>query len=759
MKRIHQIATARARRLDFTSLAVLAGALAVAPAAFAQGAVQSLEEVVVTAERTETRLQQTAIAVTAVTAGELEARSVSNVKTVVKTIPNVAITAGPTGGNDGFYFIRGIGQVDSNPAADPGVGTYIDDVYLGRIQGSAIDALDIAQIEVLRGPQGTLFGRNTIGGAVSIITADPKSEFGGYLRGILGSRERVDVAGAVDIPLSDSFAVKVSGNFRKQEGWGKSVYNSNTYGDIDNRGARLKAVWTPNDNFSLKFSADITRGDGSGSLTVLRGFNPLAGRPAGTTPLGVPLPADLFADTSPDQFRTFQSNPEINEMDASGQSLTATWDLGFATLKSITAHRQVSQYVFNDFDATGYNLYDSFFDTDQDQISQELQLTGKAFEDRTSWLLGVYGYNEEIDHVNAICLGTNNGVPPGRVSTRFSNQCLRNNQKFHLEINSWAVFGNLKHAFTDRLSVSLGVRYTEEEKDQQYRFFLDNTAGVFSFFGLPRGIIPSITADVSDSWSKFTPKIGVDYKWSDTVFLYANYGKGFKSGGFDGRPTPGSPIRSYAPEEIDTYEVGVKTDWFDRRLRLNVAAFYSEYTDIQLLVVDAASGFFVLTNAGDSNIKGVEVELTALPIENLRVQASAGFMSNEYQRLSPGAAASGIGLSDKLPVTPDFTGSLSAAYTIPTSLGELVLRGDYNYRSKVSYGAPNQPLEIQKGFGLLDLRATLALSEGLDLAVFGTNVTDEFYYQNAQDVRGALGVAFAGPAAPREWGVEAKFKF
>jgi iron complex outermembrane recepter protein len=767
----------RARRLGLVSLAAMAAALAVAPAALAQeappadGSDATVEEITVYGERRATNLQETPIAITAVTSEQLEAQTVRNVGDIVDEIPNVARTSGPTGGQDAFFFIRGIGQVDSNPAGDPGVGVYIDDVYLGRIQGASLETLDIAQIEVLRGPQGTLFGRNTIGGAINVITEDPSTEFGGKARFVVGSRDRFEGLFSVDIPTSDRLRSRLSGFYRTQNGWGENAFNGDTYGDVDVWGARLKTVLDLTDTLELTFSADITRSDGSPAQTILAGVNLNAGAVqfpipgtnppvfVGTSPLGVLFPLDLAQYISTDPYVSFASIPPINELESEGFSLHADWDLGAVRLKSITAYREVSQFVYNDFDGSPYSFYDNFFDTEQRQFSQEFQLSGEGMDGRLNWLAGVYYFDEHADHNNAICMGTNDGSPPGLSIQPFTGQCLRNNQRFSLDVSSWAVFGNVNFDLTDRLTINAGLRYTDETKEQDYNFFIDNTAGVFSFFGFPPFSFPTIVASVEDSWSSFTPKVGLDFKASEDLFLYASYARGFKSGGFDGRPIPGSPIQSYDPEEIDTFEVGFKSDLWDRRLRLNGAVFFSKYTDIQLLVVDPGSGFFVLTNAGDSDIWGAELELTARPTEQLLIQASVGWMHDEYSELAPGAAFAGIDLDDSLPLTPEFTASLAVQYTVPTPIGELALRGDYSFRSEVAFGAPNEPLEIGDDLGLLNLRATLDLNDQVSVSLFGLNVTDETYIANAQDVRGALGVAFQQIGAPAEWGAEVRLKF
>lgn len=730
------------------------------------------EEIIVTATRREERLQDVPIAVTAFNDQAISDLSASTVGDLAAFTPNLVRTSGPTGGNDAFFFIRGIGQVDSNPAADPGVGVYVDGIYFGRVQGSSIDTDDVARVEVLRGPQGTLFGRNTIGGAINITTKDPGHDLGLQGRVTLGSRNRIDAYLAADLPLSDELRLRLSGTTRNQDGFGRNVYTGKRLGSVENLSGRIKALWEPSGaNLQVRLTADVTRGRGSSAQTILTGFNPNAGPIPGTTPLGVPLPPDLLADTSSDPYLSFASIDPFNHLDTWGTSGDVTWGIGAATqLRLIVAYREVKQLVANDFDGTGYRLYDNVFDTSTDQLSGELQLSGEAIDSRLTWLLGIYGYKENIAHNNRICLGTNLGAP--FAFARNQGGCIENNQRFTLGVESYAAFAHLTFAVTDRFSLTAGARYTDESKDQAFDFFLDNRAGVFSFFGFPTGIIPTLSPDnpfltiptqYSDSWRAFTPKLGFEYKPNENMLLYGSYSQGFKSGGFNGRPSPNASggfnrIAPYNPETLDAFEAGFKTDLADNRLRLNGAVFYSIYDGVQLLVLDPISGFFNTENAGRNKIWGVELEATARPVPPATLYFNLGYTNNGYTSINPLA---GIGIDADLPATPTWTIASGASYSIDLArAGSLELRADASFRDKVYYGATNNPLEFQDAIFLVNARATwTSPNEKFSLAAYGINVFDKTYFASAQDVRGPLAVAFAQVAPPAEYGVEAKFRF
>ncbi len=764
-------------------------------------AAAQIDEIVVTARRRAESLQDVPVAITAFSDEDMAERNVRNVADVAAFTPNLVTTGGPTGGNDGFFFIRGIGQLDSNPAADPGVGVYLDEVYIGRIQGSSFDTLNIERVEVLRGPQGTLFGRNTIGGAINVVTADPGEELSGELRVIAGERERWDLYGQVGGPVSDKVGVQASAFYREQDGWARNPVTDAQYGDVKNWGGRIKTVLTPTDAVEVKLIADIARGDGTPAPTKPDAFNPfLPG-----TPLGVAFPDDLGDGLYEDRGLTNQSNEPIFELENQGLAGVLSWDLGGAAFKSITSYREVSQLVTNDFDGTGYAVYDNTFDTEQNQFSQELQLSGEGMDDRLTWLLGVYYFDENSNHNNQICQGTNDGVlNDGTTAVRYDGRCLENNQSFTLDVESIAGFGHLTYDLTDRFSVVAGLRYTDETKEQSYSFFVDNTAGVLSSLTttiptpggpltipiFPQGaitptfapgspaLLPGTPTDYEDSWSEWTPKVGLNYEVSSEVLLYASYARGFKSGGFNGRPNPVVagpntgrflPVQSYDPEVLDTYEIGFKSSLLDRRLVLNAAAFFSDYQDVQILTLDPNTAFFNTANAGEVDIFGFEVEAVAEPVEGLRFDLGVGYLDDEYTSVDPDAdpdfpgapEEAGIDLDDSLPVTPTWTVNVGGQYEVDLAeMGSVRLRADYAYRSEVFFQAENNAFDGQDGYGLLNVRGTYTFpNDRVAVSVYGINVTDEEFFTNRQDVLGPLGTATSQLSAPSEWGAELSLRF
>jgi iron complex outermembrane receptor protein len=758
-----------------------------------------LEEILVTARKVEESLQAAPVAVSAFTAEMLDDLSATGVGDVAGFTPNLTRTSGPTGGNDGFFFIRGVGQLDLNPAVDPGVATYLDGVYLGRIMGASFDTLDIARIEVLRGPQGTLFGRNTMGGAINVVTRDPGDDFGvkGTITG--GSRDRIDGQFSMDVPVTDRFGVTLSGLTRNQDGWGKRDADGATFSDTETVAGRVKAVWDATDALTVRLSGDFTRSDGTPMHTVLLAYQPapplFPGGP-GVTPLGVPFgrpgvpgEADLspFVPGDATGFDLDDNNtdaPLDNVLEVWGGNATIDWDVAGMHIKSISSYRELEQLHANDFDGSPYHFFNGAFLTDQEQFSQELQFSGKFLDERVDWLAGFYYYTEEDLHTNRICLGTNLGfpvfIPPfGPLSfpaAQNDGRCIENNQRYSLDVDAWAVFTHVRFRITDQLSATAGFRYTDEEKDYRFNMFIDNTAGVFSFFGFPPIILPTlspdnpflgISPDASASWDDLTPKFGVEYQVTPYHLLYFSYSEGFKSGGFNGRPTPGpggtfAPLTPFDPEQLETFEFGAKTEWFDHRVRLNIAGFLSSYDDIQLLVVNPATGFFDQENAAAADVNGVEVELMARPFERLDIMAGMGWMDAEYEKLEASSLASGIGFDDPLPMTPEWTFNVGAAYTfLLGELGTFRIRSDYSYTDDVCFQAACNTYDLQDGVGLLSIRGTFqSPDERLSLSVFGRNVTDEEYLSNAQDViAGGLGVAFGNPAEPAEWGVELSYSW
>ncbi|MBA3582286.1 MAG: TonB-dependent receptor [Gammaproteobacteria bacterium] len=722
-----------------------------------------LTEIVVTSQKRAQNLQEVPVSVTAFTGDTLEEMGVDSVGGVTNFAPNVSSSSGPAGGSDGFFFIRGVGQADNSVSVDPGVGTYVDEVYLGRVQGASFDLLDIERVEVLRGPQGTIFGRNTIGGAISVITADPKDEFtiGGKVK--VGQASRRDVSLTSDIPFADTVGMKVSLHSLNQEGWAENKapgsHYDDTYGDVDTLGGRAKLVWDATDDLTIKFAADASKGRGTQAPMILTNYDPANNALPGLSPVGVPLPpsAAMASQLSTDREEIFASTPAQLDTDASGVSATIAWE-GPITIKSITSARQLEQTTWFDLDGSAYTIYDSFSYIDQDQQSQEFQFSGAALDDRLSWLAGLYFFKEDIKNTVDICVGGN---------IAFNDpSCLLSHNNIELETTSNAVFTHMEYEFIDQWTGILGVRYTKEEKEQLSASVLDNTDGVFTVF--PPFIIPApgTTIDLGsvpgkDSWSETTPKIGLRYELTEDLMFYGTYSEGFKSGGFSGRPSSLiTALTTYDPETVQTIEAGVKSEFGP--IRLNAAVFKSDYQNIQLLVINNTNGVFDTRNVGDADFTGVEVEAQAFLSEALQLMFGLGWLDNEYTSLRQPTAPQTltVELSDKLPNTPEWTASLGAQYAIFFGDNKLAIRGDYNWRDEFYFQVENDAGELQEAYGVLNLRAAYSwAAETQTLALYGENVTDEEYNLNMQDSRGTFATNIVTPARPAEWGVEYAFAF
>ncbi len=804
----------------------LAPLLATADPAAAQAPVAALDEVVVTAQKRTENVQDVPISISAFSAEYLERLQSERIGDALDFAPNVPRSSGPTGGADGFFFIRGVGQVDNSATVDPGVGVYVDEVFLGRIQGASLDLLDIDRVEVLRGPQGTLFGRNTIGGAVSVITKNPTEDLEGLVRVTLGSRDKRDVQAMLNLPLGDTTGLRASVFSRNQDGWVTNRWTGQDFGAVEDLGGRVKFRWDFSETGSLTIAGDATRRRGSPINTTLLDFNPTAGPTdprtgvvtlPGFTQTGVPFPfppqppgpplppprfpaTDLANDRSGNPYLGFNSIAAELPEDTRGVSATLQFDLGFGTLKSISAYRSLEQIAAADLDGTGYVLYDARFEIDQTQFSQELQLTG-SIADRAEWLVGAYYFAEESANDTFICQGTNvpargpTGQPiplpnvPGQPpppfprfvpgpSTRNDGRCLQFVNRIDLDNESIAGYANLEYALTDRWSAFGGLRYTRDTKEQALDSSFDNRAGVATFFGLapvggeapqasPRNPAWPQPIRYENTWSELTPRVGVDFKASDDALFYASWARGFKSGGFGARATPLAPLEIFDPETVTTAEVGFKIEFGEGRARLNGAVFQSDYDDIQLLVLNEAAQFET-RNAGDSRVRGIELELRARPTEALDVTLAGGWLDNEYQRVRVGRNAvtglpfpNQIEITDKLPNSPEYTLDVGAEYRWSLGNGNSFgLRGDYNYRAEHFFQAPNNPFDRQGGYGIASARATFTFpAQGLTVGIYGQNLGDKLYFITKNDTRATLGVATGNYGAPREFGIDASWSF
>ena len=731
-----------------------------ASTAFAQEAPPTPEvgvgEIIVTAERRETNLQQTPVAVTALSADKLAAAGVAVINDIAATVPNLTSTTGPQGSSDANFFIRGVGQFDFIITNDPGVGLYVDGVYLGRTVGAMLDSGDVQRVEVLRGPQGTLFGRNTLGGAISVVSRQPDpGALSAKATATYGSRDRVELAGSVNAPVGRDSALRVSGFFRQQDGFARNAVTGERFGATDRYGGRAQLRLGLTETLRIDLSADYSLDKSNPAPSVLRAIAPAPFFPAGAA-------ADVH---NPDDFyRIYASNSPEARNETYGFSGTITLDLGNATLKSITAYRHLDGFSTSDPDGTRYKLYDQVVDTNQEQFSEELQISGDAFDKRLSYLLGAYHFRETAAQVLGLCF-----APISSPLVQPFAACNTWTQGNRQVTRSTALFGQLRHELADKLSLTLGGRYTWDTKRILSNQFFDFRPqgvgpGAIFGFGLPPALLGQritlpIVTDLPGraTFRQFTPKVGVEYRAGPGTFLFASYSKGFRAGGFNGRLiAPQTNVPTYQPDTNDTFELGLKSDWFDRRLRINATLFHSLYRDIQQTIADPSIQFRV-ANAGDATLMGFELEVTAVPVEAVRLDAAIGYTHSELKNVP---AAVGPINGNRVPFSPEWTLSLGAQYDIRLAGGKLTPRIDYRLQSEVFFTAFNLPLERQGTYGLLNARLGWNdASERFNIAVYGQNLADTKYFTFGQDALATQGVAYSYLGRPREFGVTVGYRF
>lgn len=842
---------------------------------------QELEEVTVTATRRSENIQDVPIAVTAVTAQQLESKGINDVAKLSAMAPNVTLDAGtPFSGSDTVLaaYIRGIGQNDFAFNQDPGVGVYVDGVYLARSVGSNTSMLDVERVEILKGPQGTLFGRNTIGGAISIVTREPGTEFmfKGSVTG--GTFNRMDVQATADLPFSETVRSSLSFATAKRDGYQRRIpftnltnlgplatnplstipdcgavgatcsYStddssrfpaagygfSDREGGVDQWSARGKLLIEPNESFKLTLSADYQNVDQSASPNTALAINPVGlaglynaclmgfagpnvlGAPCGprgglpTTPVnyarlpgiaGVNTDGNAFNNLLPYDARfqtgdidtTFATGNSFSKLKNWGVAATAEIRLSSAlALKSITAYRDLHWFTGMDLDGSPLPILEPSFQMPQREFSQELQLNGQAIDDRLNYTVGAY-YFKEAGHLHDYVI-----FPGGLLMIDGPND---------LETKAQALFVHLRFKVTDQFGITVGGRYTDEKKRFEGHQNDDNgltykagggpflpcpvPSAAASSFGITTqadGVTPIGTTNCraylgfpSDAepfrfyppgvqrldFTNTSPTLGAEFHASDDVMLYGSFSKGYKTGSWTTRLSAPHPVfdpsLDFDPEFAKSYELGMKSELLDRKLRLNLAAFHTKYSGIQLNSQQGISP--TLVNAGDARIYGFEAEAEAVLGNGFVLNSAFGYTNAEYTRLNNvldnGAPLTlnscPLRVSDAnsacdLPKTPKYKVYFGPQYTRPLAGGGAVtLNADYTFTAKLFNDLGNEETLKRDSTNLVNASITYAAPDDKwSLTFGGTNLSDERYIVSGQN-QGGVAVIDAVYSRPREW--------
>jgi iron complex outermembrane recepter protein len=713
----------------------------------------SLAEIVVTAERRSENLQTTPIAVTALSADALRSQSVSQFSDLARTVPGLSISSASTtapGSATPVVYIRGIGQQDPSIFQDPGVGIYVDGVYVARSAGSAIDLPDIERVEVLRGPQGTLFGKNAVGGAINIVTQTPSDVPTGSLDATIGNYNLVDLRGLVSGPVATDLAGGLALDAKREDGYVDRLSypdrsKTGTEGGVDHLSGRTRLHWTPMEDLSVDFSADYTRyqDESAAGLTTVYPptsiytlWNTLVASKGGLTW----TPAD--AETG-GKYSTFATGPNFADDHIYGSGIWLSWKLPWATFRSITAYRYAHETYSRDSDGSPADFFSATGYHQTSQYSQELQLLGSSFEDRLKWISGLY-YLHENGQESDLAI-----IAPG-LYTETHNTSLELGRLYGIKTttDSYAGFGQATFYITRALGLTAGLRYTSEPK-----------SAVVSSFGTESGILYVPPTAVSKTFSSLTPKYGIQYQVDPNVMLYASATKGFKSGGFNGRVSTLAGLTTFAPETVWSYEGGVKSTLLDNRLRINLAGYYMDYDNIQLAYFILTPGGVVnaVSNVAAAELHGVEAEVAAVPVSRLRLAASASWEDNYYTNIQPGAQ---VVKGDKMPYTPKWTASFSADYAfILPGDATLTPHVDYSFKGRTFAVISNSfPSELS-AYSLVNARLTYApANDHWSLAAYATNLTNRYYFTSAQDNTTAS-LLYRLLGRPREFGLTLHIRF
>lgn len=739
--------------------ALLASAISVmmAPSistAFAQseddGADTRLEEIMVTAQRRSQSIQDIPVTVSALSSDMLKQRQITDTIDLARSVPNLVSANNVLLGTSVTYFLRGSGSTESIATFDLPVGTYVDEVYIARQNANQIALSGVERVEVLRGPQGALFGRNTTAGAVSIVSIKPSEELSFDGEASYGSFNRRTFSGAVNAPVTDQFMVRVSAFSVEDDGFLESPLTENLNGE-SSWGGRIAVRALPTDSITWDVSAQHINTENTG-----------LGVPGTVDPdSGIILPIPSTGDLLTGRYEASACEPQgaIQTWAAQDclfngvESTLLVSNIGIETtigdIAVISGYSRIKQkFNLDNFANTdqpvlggifGSNFYLSNLGT-HEQFTQEIKLTGNTFDGKLDYIAGIFYLDESntTDVIDTVSFGPATEGGPD-IPVVFGDRTLNNGT------SSFAIYGQVDYSFTEQLSLQLGGRFTSEEKD-----FGANGL----FFGAP-----VVTSDLADAGvplelkvNRFTPRVALQYEVSDETLVFASYTEGFKSGGWNARSFAPAGFVSFNPEYVKSIELGVKSDFWDGRGRVNATLFRAKYSDLQVPGILPISTDFITVNAADAVVQGLEVEASVVVVEGWTIYSNVGLTDAKYKELTPEAIAAALG--PDLQRTPDVTAQVGVVGNMYVSGDhKLTFAADMQYQSSFETG-PSNTLAGSVG-AEATVNAQLAWTppgENWELAIGCKNCTDNVFV-----VQELLGQIF--PNDPRRVTATARFSY
>lgn len=709
-----------------------------------------LENVIVTAQKRSETVQTVPLTVNVVD-GQTLAESGAGLTAgeIARFIPNASAA---TLDNHGFprWFLRGIGT--GQPTLDnvSPIGFYVDDVYIGAIFLSGAPLFDLERVEVLPGPQGTLWGKNSPGGAIHVVSRKPDFDGGGWLKVGLGNYNQQLVQGAIDgVLLADKLATRLSFSSESRDLYQKNIAKDLT-GKLTDRSLRWQLLGNLTDDLEVLLSLHYREYEQNDTTSYIT-FGPAGSSDAR---------GNLYTQF-PHREYNFNA-PSYSKHEQSGGVLTFNWNLSDYTLAAITGFEQGRIRGPSDGDNTPQEVSRSYSSQEAKQFSQEIRLASPR-SDRLNWIAGLHYLDQELDQFAASGSLDIPSLYPG-ITAAYNNNAWTGSTR------SYAVFGSFSYSVTDRFNITAGARWTEESKDIDLRreratgavHYVDTTHW-WNRAAVNNPLVAYVIYDKSRRWGEVTWDVTPEYRISDNLRTYFRVAKGFRSGGFITSPTNQVGTGTFDPEFITSYELGFKSEWLDGRLTANAAAFYYDYDDIQINIYkwDPAvqQGVSRMQNAANALVKGAEFDLQALLGDALRVHASVGLLDSEYKDYHDDAGHDYSGAS--FARAPRATAVLGADYTIDSANGgQFILAGDLNTRSHFHFNATDShnPAQQSAGYTLVNARVTYRFpDQKVELSAYVDNLTDKDYWQATSPV----GPDIVGYAlgAPRTFGVSTRVQW
>ena len=718
--------------------------------------VRVFDAITVTAQKVEENSQDVPISISTYSGEALTEIGLSGTDDLGNLVPGLELGRTNGEGSQLIVFLRGAGLNDYNTNNAGPVALYADDVYISSPALTPFQFFDIERLEVLKGPQGTLYGRNTTGGAIKAISNKPTDEFEFNGRALIGEFETTEFEAAISGSISDQVRARFAIQKSDSDGYGTNALDGSPTNGHDILSWRAMADFDATENLRIRFNLHGATNQSEAAAPNFLGIIP----PDGSDLLGYTGTGDPFIG---------EYEPiDDNDLDTIGGYIDAEWNLGEITLTSVTAYDELDNFNVDHTDAGPNQLLDFRFGVESETFTQELRATGGT--DKVNWLVGAYYLTEELVQNQTgdvgrtlrdfpVGFGGTGGAPDpaGDLTGGLPVALVRNINT--QETDTFAVFGQFDYALSEKLTVTVGGRYTSEEKTFDGRAFFEEELIPAEFSELYNITGLSIEDDA------FSWKLGLDYQASDDVLIYASASRGFKSGGFNGgfiafEPDPAAALEPYDPEFVNAYELGIKSEWLDNMLRVNGAVFMNDTSDLQVftLVNTGDLPFLQLTNAADAEVLGAELDITVYPTDGLLLNLSAAYLDSELQDFTGG---SGDDLSgNQLSFTPEWSVTGLARYDHDLGdRGSVYAQTSFSYKDDQFFSTENDPIAGQEAHTVVNARIGYNSPSGqYGVALFGKNITDETYLTNVFDLTD-FGWYQRFFAPPEMWGAELTVKF